>query len=513
MLIAREIFLSFLLIFFVTPAFIAATMKPYDRNDPSTWSSHELKEWLSENRIPYKGIPERQELVNLVNVHKPQVSKTTKDSIEDFVSQYLGSLKDGDYDMKELVPEKLNEYTQKVASQFESLRQANFLTEEQISSVFDQIFERLKSTKAAANKNLEKSLNQIKDSYALAKERRDAIIHDASSRIEKDVSTSKEVSQNTVDWFKEEINKLSETGAFAKSRLGTQISLILHGIQERLTQNKIATADQINAIYDKLSAAVDDSYRSINGTLERIRSELSNTIGSTAESFIEEVRNQLSTVNDYRLLTQEKIQGILDNIGQKFQDGKTLTVEQLQYIKDTFNRGFGAVRHYYNSATNQVKQDAYETKEAREERLNKIIKDIQDRIQEMRKKGDQKLSLHEIEHDITLQQLNPGQARILSDVIKEQFGNLQNIRDITEEKVTSFLTTLKVKFGDAAEYMGETYDTVKERVYDGYSSVGEQLNEGYQAARNKASEGYDKTSEKLGFDKMKEQVKHEKDEL
>ncbi|CAG8842782.1 30024_t:CDS:2, partial [Racocetra persica] len=195
-------------------------------------------------------------------------------------------------------------------------------------------------TKAVADKNLEKALNQIKDSYALARERRDAIIHDVSNRIEKDISTSKEVSQKTLDCFKEAINKLNETGAFTKSRLGTQISLILHGIQERLTQNKIATADQINAIYDKLSAAVGDSYRSINGTLERIHKELSNTIGGAAESFIEEVRNQLSTVNDYRLLNQEKFQGILDNIGQKFQGGKTLTVEQLQYESLIWLRAF-----------------------------------------------------------------------------------------------------------------------------------------------------------------------------
>ncbi|CAG8830984.1 30525_t:CDS:1, partial [Racocetra persica] len=39
--------------------------------------------------------------------------------------------------------------------------------------------------------------------------------------------------------------------------------------------------------------------------------------------------------------------------------GKTLTVEQLQYVKDTINRGFGAVVYYYNSATNQVKQAVY----------------------------------------------------------------------------------------------------------------------------------------------------------
>ncbi|CAG8593535.1 80_t:CDS:2 [Cetraspora pellucida] len=43
-----------------------------NRNDPSTWSSHELKEWLSDKRISYKGIPEKQELVTLVNVYKSE---------------------------------------------------------------------------------------------------------------------------------------------------------------------------------------------------------------------------------------------------------------------------------------------------------------------------------------------------------------------------------------------------------------------------------------------------------
>ncbi|CAG8479037.1 6994_t:CDS:2 [Dentiscutata heterogama] len=510
MLITRGIFfLSLLLIFFVTPTFIGAT-KPYDSNDPSTWSSQELKEWLSEHRVIYKGIPEKKDLVCLVKNHKDEVSKTTKESVQDFVNYYIGSLKDVDYDARELTQDKYNEYSQKVASQIEYIRQQTHLTEEQVNSVFDQIFERLKSTKAAANKNLEKALYQIKDSYSLAKERRDAIIHDASSRIEKDLSTSKEVSQKTVDWFKEEIYKLNESGAFAKSRLGTQVSLILHGIQERLTQNKIATADQVNTAYDKLNAAVEDSYRSINGTLERIRKELYDSIGSNAETVVESIRNQLSTVNDYRLLTQEKIQAILDNIGQTLQDGKTYTVDQIQYIKDTIKRGFGAVRYYYSSATGQTKQDVYWTKD---ERLNKIIKGIQDKIQELKKKGDQKLSLHEIETDISLQQLNPGQARILSDVIKEQLGNLKNVRDLTEEKVLSFLNAVKVKLADTGEYLGESYDTVKDTVKEKVSSGYDTVNEGYQAAKNKASEGYEKASDKLGFDKMKEQLKHEKDEL
>ncbi|CAG8442459.1 8787_t:CDS:2 [Scutellospora calospora] len=522
MMITRRIFLYLFLIsiLLVIPTFIGATK--YDRNDPTTWTPQELKEWLSEHRIDYKVIPDKQELVKLVKNHfKCEEPKTTDEAIKDFVNYYFDSLKEVNYEIKDSTPEKLNEYTQKVANQIEQLRQITYLTEEQINSVFDKIFERLKGTKDFTNKNLEKALYQIRDSYALAKERRDAIIHNTSSRIEKDISTSKEISQNTVDLFKEEINKLSESGAFAKSRLGTQISLILHGIQERLTQNKISTADQINAAYDKLSTSVEDSYRSIDGTLERIRKELANSIGVTAESFIEEVKNQLSTVNDYRLLTQEKIQIILDNIGQKFQDGKTLTVEQLQFIKDTIKSGFGTIKYYYSSTTGHAKQAVDETtKKAREEHINRIIKDIQDRIQELKKKGDEtQLSLHEIENDITIQQLNPGQARILSEVIKQQFENLKDAKDLTEDKVSAFLGALKVKLAETTEYVGdklaETTEYVGDKISEGYDTTSEQLSEGYNVAKNKVSEGYEKSSEKIGegFDKVKGHLNREKDEL
>ncbi|CAG8605563.1 14530_t:CDS:2, partial [Racocetra persica] len=123
------------------------SMKLTHRNDPNTWSSTEINEWLSERRIEYKGIPERQELVNLVNTHKTEVSKSTKEAMEDFVNQYIVSLKD-DYDVKELVPEKFDEYTQQIAGQIEKLRQTTFLTEEQVNPVFNQILERLKDTKA-----------------------------------------------------------------------------------------------------------------------------------------------------------------------------------------------------------------------------------------------------------------------------------------------------------------------------------------------------------------------------
>ncbi|CAG8446187.1 hypothetical protein C2G38_2192183 [Gigaspora rosea] len=497
MLIKRGIFfLSLFLICFVAHALFGGS-KSYDRNDPNTWSTHELKEWLSEHRVIYRGIPEKKDLACLVNNHKEKVTKTTKEAVQDFVNYYIDSLKDADYEVRELSKEKYDEYSQSVASQIESLRQRTHLTEEQVNPVFDQITARLKNTKAATNENLSKALNQIKDSYAQAKERRDAITHDASSRIEKDLTTGKEISQDTVDWFKEEINKLGESGAFAKARLGTQTSLILHDIQERLTQNKIATADQVNTIYDKLNAAVEDSYRSINGTLERIRKELYDSVGAPAEYVVEEIRNQLSTVNDYRLLTQEKIQSILDNIGQKVQDGKSLTVEQLVYIKDVIKRGFGTVKFYYSSATGQLKQNVYETKEIKEEQLNQIIKGVQDKIRVLREKGAQKLSPNEVESDISLQQLNPEQARILADVIKEKFGNLKNAQDLTEDKVSSFLTTLKVKLAGAGEYLSESYDSVKQNVYETKENKEEQLNQIIKGVQEKIQVLRKKGAQKL----------------
>lgn len=66
-------------------------------NDPSTWTPNELKEWLAEHRVSYKGIPDKQELLNLVKTNwqdvKEQANSTTE-AVESFVTKYVNTIKD-----------------------------------------------------------------------------------------------------------------------------------------------------------------------------------------------------------------------------------------------------------------------------------------------------------------------------------------------------------------------------------------------------------------------------------
>jgi hypothetical protein len=481
-----------LILLLLTIGFIGATSN-YDPSDPETWSSRDIKEWLAEHRVSYSGIPEKHDLVVLVKAHwvniKDQV-KSTSEAVENFVTKYFESIKDAIVDTDDQSPE----YTNRLADQFENIRQYVGLTEEQVELVFDRINEKLKETKTP-NKNLTKVLEQIKKSYASSKARRDLLIQEATTRIQNDL-TDNGISQETIDWFKEEINKFGENVAFSKARIGTQVCLVLQGIQERLTQLNVATAEQIKMIIEKLRSGVEDIYQSINGNFERLRKELTDTIGVTAENVVDELKSQFFTVNDYRLITQEKIQSVIDQIGQKLQGGKTVTVEQLQHVKDIVKRYFGTFKYYYNTATGQAKQTVFESKEAQEDRLNKIIATIQDRINEARKKRGQQLEdvLAAIENELTTtHQLTTKQAKIVSDTVKEQLGNLMYVRDLTEDKVKLFLNLLKSRLVEAKEY----------------------AEEGYEVAYNKVSSGYDAATDKLGegFDKLKEQLTPQKDEL
>ncbi|CAG8574124.1 572_t:CDS:2, partial [Gigaspora rosea] len=55
--------------------------------DPSTWSSQELKDWLSEHNVINKDILEKKHFLTcLVNAHKDKLSKSTKESMKGFVN-------------------------------------------------------------------------------------------------------------------------------------------------------------------------------------------------------------------------------------------------------------------------------------------------------------------------------------------------------------------------------------------------------------------------------------------
>ncbi len=219
------------------------------------------------------------------------------------------------------------------------------------------------------------------------------------------------------------------------------------------------------------------------------------------------MRSQLSTVNDYRLLTQEKIQNAIDAIGEKFSNGKNLTVEQFQNIKQSINKAFGFVKYYYDSATGQVKQTAFETKEAQQERLNKALESVRSYFDGARNKSNQKLSqiIHDAEVNIVAtQQLTAEQTRILSETIDEQFGNLKETRDLSEDKVNSFVDSLRIRWAALREYTGDTYNATSQKI-----------EEGYNVAQNKVSSGAENVADSIGdtYKSVKDRLTHDKEEL
>jgi hypothetical protein len=367
--------------------------------------------------------------------------------------------------------EKYDEFVQEVADQIESIRQTTGLTEEQTQSTISEVIKRLKGTKAEGSKTLINALNDIQKSYTTAQAKRDVLIQKTVNRVQDDIQKTGEITQDTLNWFKDEINKMSEAGSFAKARTETQISLILQGIQETLTKRKIYTTEQITATYEKLNSIT------IKGTLERLR-------------------HQLSTVNN-------KIQNSVDAIGQKLTGGKDLTVDQLNQIKASINHYFTAVKDYYNTATGQVKQTVYETKKAQEERVNNIIEAVRSSINDARKMSNQQISniLQSVESNVaSTQQLTAEQTKILSETIQDKLGNVKDARDLTEDKVDSFTDALRTRMAAVRDYAADTYDSATQKV-----------EEGYNVAYNKVTSGAESVGE--SFDKMKEQLTHNKEEL
>ncbi|CAB4382332.1 hypothetical protein RhiirA5_353079 [Rhizophagus irregularis] len=466
MKITRRIFILFLL--FV----VAFASTSYVPNDPSTWTPNELKEWLAEHRVSYKGIPDKQELLNLVKTNwqdvKEQANSTTE-AVESFVTKYVNTIKDTYYNTDE--QEKYDEFVQQVADQIESIRQTTGLTEEQTQSTISEVIKRLKGTKAEGSKTLTNALNDIQKSYTMAQAKRDVLIQKTVNRVQDDIQKTGEISLDTLNWFKDEINQMSEAGAFAKARTETQISLILQGVQETLTKRKAYTVEQINATYEKLNSIT------LKGTLERLR-------------------HQLSTVNN-------QIQNSVDAIGQKLTDGKDLTVEQLNQIRSSINHYFTSVKDYYNTATGQVKQTVYDTKRAQEERINKIIEVVRSSINDARTKSNQKVTaiLQQIEDNVSsTQQLTAEQTKILSETIQEKLGGLTDARDLNEEKVESFTDALRTRMAAVRDYAADTYDSATQKV-----------EEGYNVAYNKVSSGAESVGE--SYEQMKEHLTHQKEEL
>ena len=67
-----------------------------DQRGPDVWSPRELKEWLAENRVYYKGIPEKDELVVLVKRHWRD-TKQKEDTITSYVDEFMKYLESCKY--------------------------------------------------------------------------------------------------------------------------------------------------------------------------------------------------------------------------------------------------------------------------------------------------------------------------------------------------------------------------------------------------------------------------------
>ncbi|CAG8434948.1 7702_t:CDS:2 [Ambispora gerdemannii] len=448
---------NFVLIFFaiVTTALLAAvyaTRGVHEPNDPNTWTTNELKEWLAEHRTRYYGTPEKQELVDLVksNWSKNAIKgeeKSTVDHAKDFVNYYVDYIKDRYTDNEEVAADKLDDFTRDIADSIESLRQSTGLTEEQINSTFDQIKSRIGYTK---NKSVGNALDQVQKSYYNAKDQRDRIIDEATNRIQKDYQKSKNLSKDTVNWFHDEIQKMSSTTGFAAARTETQTALILQGIQEELVNKKVMTIEQVKGIYAQLNSAVQEYYKDVEGTLAKVRNE---------------------------------IQYALNQFSQKIGEGKNVTIDQFNEVVQTINRYlFYPIKGTYDSSTNQVRDTTYHVRDVSQEQLNNIAETVRKAFAPKPETPKDKLShvIESMEQQLmATQQLSREQTEIVRETIRNQFDNIKDAREVTEDKVNAFIAELSKKFSETSQSAKDNVlfatDKVKENIQYATAKVKEEL--------------------------------------
>jgi len=470
----NNLLIIFVLIFFAFS--IIAIDKSYDSNDPTTWQANQLKEWLAEHEITYKGIPEKRDLIELVksnfnssyNNNGPR-TQSNVEAIRSHVSSFITYIGESLNYTKELTEDELSEYSQKIADKIEDLRRSTGLSEDQLSPIFDEINSQLKSTKTNVNKNLTNTLHEIEQSYNLAKARRDVLIQKSSNRIQQDIHNYKSISDDTIEWFKSEFNQ--STNNIAKSRVLPQLTLVIHGIQEELFNRKVLAQENLEEFSEKLTSAVKStlpSYKnSFISTLGHIRHKLTKTIGG------------------YKLLTQEKIQNILDNINQKYYDGKSSTLEQYRHIKNIFSKYFNGLLGHFSSVTNKITGKGRETVETvdynTERSVNYIKNYFDDLIKNQKNYRNQKIDqLLEvmIKQVSSTQQLTNEQLEILSKTLKDKqgpFKNTKSVKDVTEDKINAYITLLRDRFKALGEKINDTKDKVGEKIIDTKDQVGQKI--------------------------------------
>ncbi|CAG8468173.1 9698_t:CDS:2 [Ambispora leptoticha] len=442
---ARNFLLLFSTIMII--ALLAATYahrrSSHDPTNPDTWTTSELKEWLAEHRTRYYGIPEKHELVELVKSNWPGNKNEQKSAAEiakDFVKEYVAYLGDRYAEAEEVTSDKLDDFTRDIANSIEFLRQSTGLTEEQVYSAFDQIKSQISYTSSKTNENILYALDQVQKSYYNAKDQRDRLVDEATKRIQKDYQKSKHISKNTVNWFRDEIQQMVNGTGFAAARTETQVALILQALQEGLINKKIATQEQVKSIYAQLNSAVQDYYKDAEGTLSRVRNE---------------------------------IQYALNQFSRKIGEGKNVTVDQFNEIVQTINRYlFHPVKGAYDSSTNQVKETSQHIRDVSNEQINNIAETVRQAFTPRRDTPKEQLArlIENLEQQLIVnQQINGRQLQILRQIIRNQFENVKDLSEITEDKVNAFIAELSNQLSETGESakdsVGAATEKVKHKVY------------------------------------------------
>jgi hypothetical protein len=320
-------------------------------------------------------------------------------------------------------------------------------------------------------------LDKISESYSTAANKRDELARQTAERVKTDYEQGKEVSQDTVDWFRAQLDKLNENASWAKSRTQMYTLLTLGNVQNYLLERKTATQEQAKSVYDRLYKASEGAFQSMTGTLERLRSELYNLVGGTANYVVDELRWQFSTVNDYRLLTQDKIASAIDSIGNGLYAGKNLTTQQIADIRDAVTGYFRSLVGTAESGAEQAQQTAFEVRDAASERWNSLVNYITSTF--TRARDDSNIKFAQLNDEISegllaSQQLTAEQTTWFKEIYKERLGDIHDAKDLTEEKVKDFVEALRQKFGDAYKAAEERVESATEQARE-TSSVRDEL--------------------------------------
>ncbi|CAG8485629.1 2017_t:CDS:2 [Paraglomus brasilianum] len=382
-----------------------------NQRGPDVWSPRELKEWLAENRVYYKGIPEKDELVVLVKRHWRD-TKQKEDTITSYVDEFVKYLESYATAGKEVTKENANALAEEIAKNAESIRIGFGITEDKMASVFDQVKSRMSGAKDETSKQISSTFNDISRSYASAKSKRDEIINEGTKRIAADYKKTKKVSQDTIQWLNDRVDELSKAPGFAKSRVQTQTILILRGIEENLVSTMKTSTKDVEKIANQLSSALGEPYGKTKNIFKRIGSGIYNTIAGTWRAVV--------------------------YVKRKVVDGTEYTINRIIAVKN-------GVAHFVGRITGRAKKTALETKQAQQERFAYLTDYLRDTVKSS-KEPIAKVLANVENRIVTTEKLTKDQAKVVQETLKEKLGNIKDAKDLTEDRINDAINALCKKF-------------------------------------------------------------------